>query len=38
MHEYANFAKFGGPINSAVGFKKRPHALKHAFNAIQTHT
>ena len=29
---------FDGLINSAMEPKKRPNALKHTFNAIQTHT
>ena len=38
MHEYVHFAKFGDLMNSVVEPKKRPNALKRAFNAIQTHT
>ena len=35
---YAHFAKFGGPMNSAMRPQKKPNTLKRAFSAIQTHT
>ena len=38
MYEYLHFAEFGNPMNSIMGQKKRPNALKRTFNTIQTHT